>query len=81
MTNKGTPPAWKRDGEWRYGPTKIVVSQRPDMAQTPETAGEVTPSPRRPLFHPLIVDLAFLVTCAAVLGALYLLADWMVQVR
>ena len=76
-----TPEQWRRENDWKHGPRKIVVSQRPDPLQLPETAGEVTPSPRRPLFHPLIVDLAFLVTCAAVLGALYLLADWMVQVR
>ena len=42
MSGNGTPRHWRKDGEWKYPPTKLVVSTRPDPLQLPETAGEVS---------------------------------------
>ena len=81
VSGNGTPRHWRKDGGWKYGPTKLVVSNRPDPLQLPETAGESgPPSARQPSFG-IIANLAFLMATAAFLAALYLLADWMVQVR
>lgn len=32
-----TPEEWRKPDTWKYGPTKLVVSERPDPIQLPET--------------------------------------------
>ena len=78
-----TPPRWRTDSSWKYGPTRVVLTgERPgDPAQLPETAGESDPPPARQPSFGIVENLAFLLATAAFLGALYLLADWLVQVR
>ena len=74
MANR-TPPAWKRDGEWRYGPTRVILSgERPgDPAQLAETAGEVSPpEPRQPRL--LRQDVADVIAAAAIIATLAIIA-------
>ena len=81
-----TPDRWSRDTAWKHGtPRRIVLSgERSDPSQLiegnlPETAGDDgPPSRRRPVS---LTDIAFLVSATAFLGALYMLADWIVKAR
>lgn len=62
-----TPDKWRRHNEWKYGPTKLVVSERPDMAQMPETAAD-TPTKDK--------DWATLLLAVGVVAVLTILALW-----
>lgn len=74
-----TPTRWRTDTSWKYGPTRVVLTgERPDPMQLPETAGEQSPPARRSVH---LTDFAVIASTAAFLGALYLLADWLVKIR
>lgn len=65
MSN-GTPSRWRTSREattWKYGPTRLRVSERPDMAQMPETG-----NPR----EDADLRIAKLIAALIILGALAL---------
>lgn len=59
-----TPEEWRRPDGWKYGPTKLVVSERPDPIQLPETGDMSSEDVDR--------RIAKLIGAAIVLGAILL---------